>query len=150
MSTETREKLLFVCKGTRIGRDGKPFIVLARIELPTSRHTQADGGFRVSKDTKKLRAGQVYSIDAFDAGQRIVPASAKWVGEFYGQQEVIEWQAETSAADLQLREKARAKRFEDFYRVRQAIEPLRLSYQRLAAPDRLPFELWLLNELRKK
>ena len=94
--------------------------------------------------------GNVYSLEyPADDPDVFYPASLKYVGEYYNAAEVNEWQAAWQAQSIAAREEAMVKRANSpTSGLDKHIRALRHAYQHLAPSDRLPFQVWLLHELR--
>jgi hypothetical protein len=78
------------------------------------------------------------------------PSEAQYLREWSDGAAVAVWQAESAATMVQLRARAREKKAGTETELVEAVARLRSIYQSIAPSQRLPFKLWLFNELDKR
>lgn len=109
-----------------------------------------DTGRILAFERKKsmMSTGVVYEINTSEDGNSLSIGSPKYIGQS-DDPRVIEWQAEQAAFNTLKREKQIEKKMAtDTWKLDKHIEALAMARIRLAANQRLPFDLWLLNQIR--
>lgn len=105
----------------------------------------------VIKDKRSLAVGSVYAIEVegTEAGRRtFLMSSAKWVRRS-AHPDVDAWEARLKAEALAERSAAVEAKGVAAASLDRHIAPLRAAYHRQLAQHRLPFELWLLQQIRR-
>lgn len=144
----------FVFVGRRTDRDGQAFSTLAPLDADGK--LPAGGSllhFKLKRGSgTSMAVGHVYRISGDEEGDhlRLDFSTREWVREHDNEAAVMEWQAQTTAADRAARAKAMEKReATNTSALDRATEQLRRAYKRIPAGDRIAFEVWLLAQLRK-
>lgn len=106
--------------------------------------------FIESKDTKRIRAGHVYTIPTRNEGKSFVFAAAKWLRQYEDEATALHWQVEEKAVLQALAAGALEKKMATGdSTIQRYLKPIREAYQRLPYSQRLAFELYVLSQLRK-
>lgn len=136
----------------------REFVVAPQVELKGKVYwcvhpvddSKATAFFEASqKALRGLAVGQRYKIET--DGHNFRFQSREWLGYDPDDERRNAYQAEQKAFDLKRKAAAlEAKEGSGDAQLVKALEPLRLAYQKLPTPARLPFELWVLSVLRRK
>lgn len=93
--------------------------------------------------------GVIYEILTSADGTKLGIGNNKYI-ERSDDIRVAGWQAEQAAFKLKQREKSIQKKMEtDDWALERHISALRLARDHLSSNQRLPFDLWLMSEIRK-
>lgn len=125
---------------------GKKYLSLAPL-LSDSEVGEMRHRFPHVKATARFIVGNVYDFpvngDSFYFG-----GAPSFVRAHVNQQQVLEWQTQQRAQKEAQRAKAKELSMEE-NQLNSYVRPLRDAYRNLPAAGRIPFEVWLLAQLRK-
>lgn len=126
---------------------GRAFMRLALIDSDLS--PDSERHFLRDKSNSRMKVACVYEVEHDDKSYRL--AAAVYVSIYRNEERASIWQAQQKARDIEAERIAREKRETGkTNRLEARLEPLRVAYQSLPAPQRLGFELWVLAVLRRK
>lgn len=126
---------------------GRPFLRLAPVDSDLSSDSECH--FLRDKSNSRMKVACVYEVEHDDKSYRL--AAAVYVSVYRNEERASIWQAQQKARDIEADRIAREKRETGkTNRLEARLEPLRVAYQSLPAPQRLGFELWVLSVLRRK
>lgn len=126
---------------------GRAFLRLAPVDSGLA--SDSERHFLRDKSNSRMKVACVYEVEHDDKSYRL--SASVFVSVHRDEERASIWQAQQKARDIEANRIAREKRETGkTSRLEILLEPLRIAYQSLPAPQRLGFELWVLAVLRRK
>lgn len=142
--------LLFVSQGLRENPRGELILRLQRV-AEHDEHTLLGEPltFDANKNTRRLYAGMVYSMESKPDCSTVRPSTAMWKGAFADPARAAEWQALSQAA-VTARQARKQEKSETNQALLTALAPFRKAYWRTNDLGQRALEVLVLKALRTR